>query len=173
MPKLVAVILAALLLALPAAGQDYDKGVAAYGRGDYATALKEWRPLAEQGNAIAQHNLGVMYDKGQGVPHDHAEAVKWYRRAAEQGHAKAQTNLGNYYLGGHGVPQDFAEAVKWFRRAAEQGRVYAQGQLADIYSEVEGFPRDYVQAHLWYNLAAAADGSLDRAYPVNADTHYM
>ncbi|MBM3508219.1 MAG: SEL1-like repeat protein, partial [Alphaproteobacteria bacterium] len=85
MPKLVAVILAALLLALPAAGQDFDKGLEAYGRGDYAAALKEWRPLAEQGDAIAQALLGFMYAEGQGVPQDHAEAVKWYRRAAEQG----------------------------------------------------------------------------------------
>ncbi|MCH8098520.1 MAG: sel1 repeat family protein [Proteobacteria bacterium] len=60
-----------------------DEGVVAYNRGDYATALREWRPLAEQGDAEAQFNLGLMYYKGRGVPQDYAEAVKWYRLAAE------------------------------------------------------------------------------------------
>ena len=62
--------------------QDFDKGLAAAQSGDFATALKEWRPLAEQGNAGAQHNLGVMYEGGQGVLQDNAEAVKWFRLAA-------------------------------------------------------------------------------------------
>ena len=69
-------------------------GGAAYDRGDYATALKEFRPLAEQGNADAQFNLGFMYENGLGVPQDYAEAVKWYRNAAEQGYAQGQANLG-------------------------------------------------------------------------------
>lgn len=51
-----------------------------------ATALRELRPLAEQGNAGAQNRLGIMYEKGQGVPQDHAAAVKWYRKAAAQGY---------------------------------------------------------------------------------------
>ncbi len=63
----------------------WDEAEAAYQRGDYATAILEFRPLAEQGNAIAQYNLGLMYGKGQGVPQDYAEAVQWYRKAAEQG----------------------------------------------------------------------------------------
>ncbi len=53
----------------------FDEGVAAYNRGDYATALREWRPLAKQGNAKAQHNLGVIYDKGRGITQDDAEAA--------------------------------------------------------------------------------------------------
>jgi len=77
-------LFAALLLALPAAGQDRSKGAAAYLRGDYAAALKEWRPLAEQGYSDAQFNLGVMYAKGEGVRKDYPEAAKWFRRAAEQ-----------------------------------------------------------------------------------------
>ncbi len=64
---------------------DYQKGFAAYQSGDYATALREWTPLAEQGVAAAQYNLGVMYRKGQGVPQDDKTAVKWYRLAAKQG----------------------------------------------------------------------------------------
>ncbi len=72
------------LLATPAwAG--LVEGVAAYNRRDYATALREYRPLVNQGHAIAQSYLGFMYDNGQGVPQDYAEAAKWYRKAAEQG----------------------------------------------------------------------------------------
>ena len=59
----------------------FDEGMAAYERGDYATALEEWLPLAEQGNVAAQSNLGVMYTNGHGVPQNYAEAAKWYRAA--------------------------------------------------------------------------------------------
>ena len=68
----------ALLVSLTApAWAGFDEGLAAYDRGDYATALREWRPLGEQGNAAAQFFLGLIYDNGQGVPHDYAEAAKW------------------------------------------------------------------------------------------------
>ena len=97
-------VVAALVVAALAVGlaifwksQDFDAGVAAVERGDYAAALEEWRPLAEQGLADAQYNLGVMYDEGEGVAQDDAEAVRWYRLAAEQGDAGAQNNLGVMY----------------------------------------------------------------------------
>ncbi len=68
-----------------------DEALAAYQRGDYVTALREWRSLAKQGNAIAQNNLGFMYSKGLGVTQDYAEAMMWYRKAPERivrpGHA--------------------------------------------------------------------------------------
>ena len=66
--------------------QDFQKGLAAAQAGDYATALKEWKPLAEAGNVVAQHNVGLMYDNGDGVPQDYRKAVQWYRLAAEQGY---------------------------------------------------------------------------------------
>jgi TPR repeat protein len=119
----------ALLVALPATAQDFQKGWAAQNRGDYATALKEWQPLAEQGDAIAQFDLGFMYANGQGVPQDHAEAIKLYRKAAEQGLASAQNNLGLMYEKGRGVPQDDATARKWYRKAAEQGYAHARHNL--------------------------------------------
>ncbi len=86
------------------------------------TALREWRPLAEQGNANAQYFLGVMYAKGRGVPQDYAEAVKWSRKAAEQGVANAQFSLGVMYANGQGVPQDDAHAHMWFNLAASRFR---------------------------------------------------
>ena len=99
---------AAMLLvtvgAPPAAAQTFDAAVEAYERGDYATALAGFQNYAEQGNAAAQSNLGLMYANGKGVPKDAAEAVQWYRLAAEQGHAFAQLSLGVMYANGEGGP---------------------------------------------------------------------
>ena len=95
-----------LLGAAEASGADFQKGVEAYEAGDYAAALREWRPLAEQGDAEAQFNLGVMYSKGQGVAQDDAQALAWYRKAAEQGYAKAQFNLGLMYDEGRGLDRE-------------------------------------------------------------------
>ncbi len=118
---LIAALCAGFTLGLTApAWAGWDEGVAAYKRGDYATALREWRPLAKQGNAKAQFNLGLMYYKGKGVPQDYAEAVGWYRKAAEQGYATAQYNLGWKYFQGFGVPKDFVRAFAWYDVAASR-----------------------------------------------------
>ena len=81
----------------------YEDATDAYMRGDYTTALRLMRPLAEQGDAAAQFDLGKMYRMGQGLPQDYAEAAKWYRKAAERGYAAAQCNLGLMYAKGEGV----------------------------------------------------------------------
>ena len=86
----------------------------------FTTALNEWRPLAEQGMAEAQHKLGIMYTNGEGVAQDYAEAVKWYRLAAEQGYDHAQYNLGIRYDEGQGVTQDYVQAHMWFNLAASR-----------------------------------------------------
>ena len=80
MKKPLLVLIVALGLIRPA-WADFQDGQAAYQRGDYQAALREWRPLAEQGNASAQFNLGVMYDNGRGVTQDYAKAFRWYRSA--------------------------------------------------------------------------------------------
>ena len=100
-------LLLALVLFWPVAAlADFQAGLEAAQRGDYATTLLEWRPLAELGVAHAQYNLGYMYDNGQGAPADDAEALKWFRLAAEQGVAQAQFYLGLVYATGKGVPAD-------------------------------------------------------------------
>ena len=91
------VLLLNLLVENPAFSANFQKGMDAFNREDYATALSEWKPLAEQGYALAQNNLGVMYEKGQGVSQNYKTAVKWYTLAAEQGYAFAQSNLGQIY----------------------------------------------------------------------------
>ena len=117
MKNLTTTICFAVILLLGSAGiswsQDLRRGWIAYQSGDYATALREWEPLAIQGEAFAQFNLGLMYDRGQGVPQDYRVAVKWYRHAAEQGYSYAQFSLGVMYAKGQGVPKDDKTAVKW------------------------------------------------------------
>jgi uncharacterized protein len=79
------------------------------------------RKAADEGYALAQNNLGVMYANGQGVPQNYAEAAKWYRLAADQGGAEAQSNLGGMYFNGDGVAQDYIRAHMWLNLAAAQG----------------------------------------------------
>ena len=133
----------------------FDEGVAAYQWGDYATVLREFRPPADQGDANAQLQRGLMYYDGQSVPKDDAKALTWFRKAAEQGHAGAQLLVGSMYAEGLGVPMDDAKAVTWFWKAAEQGHAGAQSNLGFMYYQGHGVPRDYVQAHKWFNLAAS------------------
>ena len=135
---------------------DFQKGLDAAQRGDFATALREWKPLAEQGDARAQYNLGMVYNKGDGVPQDYKTAVKWWKLAAEQGDASAQSNLGYMYERGQGVPQDSKTAVKWYRLAAKQGDAVAQFNLGLMYRRGRGVLQDYVRAHMWYNIAASS-----------------
>ena len=111
----------ALLMALPAAAGDFQKGLAAYDRGDYATALNVLRPLAKQGHAKAQYYLGAMHATGRGVPQDYMEAKNWYRKAAEQGFAKALSSLGFMHMKGLGVPRDNVQAYLWFSLSAALG----------------------------------------------------
>jgi TPR repeat protein len=137
-----------------------EDGYAAYTRGDYATALRAWRPLAEGGNTSAQFNLGLMYDKGQGVDQDFREAVKWYRLAAVQGNASAQLNLGLMYHKGQGVDQDFHATVQWFQSAAAQGAVNAQVNLGVMYANGDGISQDFKEAMKWFRLAAVQGDTL-------------
>lgn len=105
----------------PVMAQDFDKGMEAAQAGDYVTALEEWRPLAEQGDAAAQVHLGILYKRGRGVLQDYAEAADWYRKAAEQGNSGAQTFLGFMYENGRGVPQDAVLAHIWYNIGGANG----------------------------------------------------
>tara|TARA_B100000700_G_scaffold210911_1_gene231797 strand:+ start:1051 stop:1401 length:351 start_codon:yes stop_codon:yes gene_type:complete len=116
MQKLTATLCLTIAVFLGSAGvsdsADYQKGLAAYKSGDFATTLREWTPLAEQGDARAQFNIGTMYFRGRGVPKDNKTAVKWFRLSAEEGYANAQFSLGVMYDNGKGVPKNSTSAVK-------------------------------------------------------------
>lgn len=108
---LIAVALAGIVIAGP-----FEDGVAAYEKGQFATAFKLWLPLAEQGHADAQFNVAVLYEKGSGVVQDYVEAARWYLEAARQGETEAQYNVGLLYETGTGLTQDLKEAAKWYTR---------------------------------------------------------
>lgn len=141
-----------LLPAIALAG--LEEGVAAYNRSDYATALRQFKPLAAQGHAGAQANLGVMYGNGQGTVQDYQEAMKWFRLAAEQGDVGAQTNLALMYKNGQGSAQDFAQALHWFRLAASQGDALGETGLAVMMERGQGTARNLQEALFWYQRAA-------------------
>ena len=94
LPTYIASFILILTCSKPVFGGDFQKGIDAYRKGHNSIAIREWKPLARQGHANAQYNLGVMYDKGHGVPRNKVTAIKWYNRAAEQGVTLAQYTLG-------------------------------------------------------------------------------
>ena len=154
--KILLIIATYIAMTLPApVAADFDKAVTAFSSGDYATALEEFRPLAEAGHVVAQYNLGVMHERGEGTPQDYQKAFTWYQRAAEQGYTSAQYNLGNMYRKGNGTPQNYRQALTWYKKAAEQGNIFAQNNLGLMYSKGEGTPQNFVFGYMWFNISAA------------------
>ncbi len=117
-------------------------------------AIKLYKLSAEQGNEVAQCNLGMMYKTGEGVTQDYELAVKWLKLSAEQGNAIAQNTLGQMYENGESVPQDYEQAVKWFKLAAEQGNTYGQSNLGFMYFNGRGIQQNYTEALKWFTLSA-------------------
>ncbi len=155
------------------APSSYEKGLRHYKPDDVAAAVSELKPLAEQGNAEAQFNLGSLYYQGWGVPQDYKEAVKWLRKAAEQGHIFSQTTLGTVYA--EGVPgvveKDYPQALMWFIFAAAKGDMEAMefrdslanrmtpGQIAEAQTLAREFkPQDVYTKSLQEFRALAAQG---------------
>ncbi|MDR3458359.1 MAG: tetratricopeptide repeat protein [Verrucomicrobiae bacterium] len=130
-----------------------DRGSDAWARGDFKKAMKLLKPLAEAGQPVAAHRLGVMYVLGQGVDKDPAEAVKWYTRAAEQGQGESQHGLGLRYLWGDGTDKDPQQAAVWLTAAANQGIPDSATWLADMYWNGNGVQTDPVEAYKWMLLA--------------------
>lgn len=154
LPSILVILTVVLVSCAPDREPSVERGYQAYEQGNHARALREWRPLAEAGDVVAQNHLGLMYDQGHGVDQDYAEAMRWYRLAAEQGLAQAQFNVGDMHEAGDGAPQDHAEAMRWYRLAAEQGHAKAQNSLGTIYKSGLGGQQDYNEAIHWFRLAA-------------------
>jgi TPR repeat protein len=125
----VAGCLAAAVPALFAASaeEDFRSGLSAFNRGDFAAAMRLWRPLAEGDDARSQTGIGFMYHRGLGVTTDDTEAAFWLRKAAEQGQAEGQLMLGSLYFFGMGVPQSYPTAFAWCELAQDNGQ--AEGQI--------------------------------------------
>ena len=139
----------------PIWAQDRNSSFEVTQRTDVARAPSEWRRMAEQGQAAAQYNVGILYEYGRGVRQNDVEAAKWYRKASVQGVSAAQYKLGIMYDNGWGVPPSDTEAVRWYSNAAERGHPLAQHDLAFMYAAGTGVAQDYLRAYMWLNIAVA------------------
>jgi len=158
MKKLLVPFCLTLIIFIGSAGVGWSaslkKDLYAERRGDCATVLREFIPLAEQKIVTPQAILGLMYREGQGLPQDYKTAVKWLKLAAEPGDACAQAILGLMYDWGEGVPENDKTAVKWLKLAAEQGVATAQHHLGLMYQSGSGVPENQKTAVKWLKLAA-------------------
>lgn len=131
---------------------NFQIGWEASTRGDFATAIDKWRPLAEQKFATMEFLMGAVH----AASGNDEEAVKWYRKSAEQGYARAQNNLGSMYEDGRGVSPNDKEAARWYFKAASQGLAEAQTNLGAM----DAAAKDYVKAYAWFRIAAAQGDAL-------------
>ena len=129
-------------------------GFAYYSERNYQKAFHWFEKVATQGDAIAQHNLGVMYSTGEGVLKDYKKAFYWHQKSATQGNAIAQYNLGVMYSTGKGVVKDHKKALYWYQKAADQECTDAQYNLGVMYGKDEGAVQDYKKALYWLEKAA-------------------
>lgn len=139
-------MLLALQITAPVVAANFNDGVRAYQRADYAKALAIWKEQAENGNKVAQMLVGSMYAYGEGTSRDDKEAVKWFTLSAQSGYARAQFNLGVMYENGWGVTKDLNTAIYWFRQAASQGRQDARQRL-EKYKTLAKKPAVQNEAH--------------------------
>ncbi|MEF3696136.1 tetratricopeptide repeat protein [Desulfolutivibrio sp.] len=155
---LLGALLLAYLASFPAlsAQAGLEEGKLAYREGDYATAFREFLPLAEAGDVTVQNQVAAMYYAGQGVPQDQGKAVEWFRRAADRGSLDAQYLLGKLYYHGQGVPQNFDEAARWLQEAALFGKPQAQALLAELFFSGQGVAKNDMKAFFWAELALRA-----------------
>lgn len=130
---------------------DVKAGVDAWGRGDYQTAISEWRGPADKGDADAQFNLGQAYKLGRGVPQDLVQAEKWYKKAADQGHLQASDNYGLVLF----QSNRRAEALPYLRASAERGEPRAQYVLGTGHFNGDFVEKDWIKAYALMTRASA------------------
>ena len=129
-------------------------GARSFQRADYQAAMASWRPLAVQGNPVAQNNLGILYLDGKGVPQNTSEAVRYLSLSAASGSSLGQNNLGGLYRDGKGVPRDYTRAAQWFNASAAQANSAGMYNLGLMYELGQGMKPEPFHAYMWYALAA-------------------
>ena len=142
-------------LASAALAGPLEDGVAAYKKRNYETAMKLLKPLADEGNPVAQEHVGRMVERGKTVPADFRDALDWYVKAADQGDALAQGHVGRIYRSGFfNGRADFGNALKYYRLAAAKNVAVAQLGLGSMYKAGEGVPENEAEAVTWFRKAA-------------------
>lgn len=116
----------------------------------YKQKFNKYLQLAENGNVIAQKNLGYMYEKGKGIVQNYEKAVMWYETAAMKNNAQALNNLAHMYQKGYGVKKDYKTAIDYLLRAAKLGDCVAQLNLGIAYQMGKGVEKNLRKALYWY-----------------------
>jgi TPR repeat protein len=140
-----------IAIAAPASAQSVRAGIDAWQHSDYAQAVAIWTPLATNGDADAQFNLGQAYRLGRGVPTNLATAKSWFEKAADQGHLDAETTLG-LLLFQNG---DQSEGLKWLKKAAVQGEPRALLMYGTALVNGDSVTQDPVLGYAYVTRAAA------------------
>ena len=166
------VLFIALVVAPAPSRADFAAGLKAYGAGDFKTAMKEWLPLAQAGDAEAQFRVGRLYGRGEGVVANGVMAEKWYRRAHEQGHLKATNNLALLYDEGKLIGQDYIRAFKLYQYAASRGATASQVNLGLMYIGGHGVQRNFVVGFTWL-FRAEKNGAKNVEELVNSFAPYV
>ena len=130
-----------------------------YAQRDYVRALQLLAPLAEQGNAVAQLKLGIIFSRGKVNSPDHVAALRWFTKAAENGQVEAQFELGRIYRDGLGTRVDGKLAVYWLEHAAEKNTPHAINALGELYLGHRDVPQDFAVARGWFLRGAQIGNS--------------
>jgi TPR repeat protein len=147
-------VIFSFLTVAPVFADDMKDGIMAFHQKDYKTALKKWKPLAQEGNLTAQNNLGVIFNRGLGVKRNPEEAVKWFNMAAMNGEANAQYHLGKMHYEGKGIPRNDKEAMKWLMMSSKKGNGKADFQIGLMVEAGHGAKQDNKEATKWYTKSA-------------------
>ena len=143
----------------------FEQAAAAYQADNYKQAFRLWQPLAQQGDAMAQNNLGAMYNNGQGVVQSYQQAMAWFQKAANHGDAAGQHNLGEMYEKGQGIAQNYQQALAWYQKAANQGVAQVQNNLGAMYANGLGVAKNYQQAKAWWQKVLAQPDTEENTEP--------
>ena len=149
------IIFSWLMLSIPIVyAEAFVAGLNAIDRQHYSTAFRAFKPLAEQGIAEAQNNIGFLYEKGFGVKRNYATAISWYTRSANQSLPEAQHNLGMLNYQGYGVEQNMTIAKRWFTKASDQNLGPSHYMLGLIYYEGNDTQKNPIRARVHFQKAA-------------------
>ena len=143
-------IISFMFFCVAACGKPTDP-LKAFERGDYEIAYQLWRPLAEEGDVVAQNYLGIMNYLGLGIGRNYAKAIEWYERAAKAGHADAQRNYADMIHFGRGTNKDIYQAYKWYFAASQQGNDGAMKQIEVLSAVGNLSPNQQMHAKLEAN----------------------
>ena len=169
-------IILCLLLAHGAAhANPLDEATKLYENGQYDAAAKQLQPLAEAGDAAAQHKLSVMYFYGRGVPENETQAMQWARRSADSGNADAMYFIATMYVFGDKVPETVTdpdlEAAKWMFEAASRGHADAEYGLGLLFLAGKGVVQSQEEALKWIGLAAEHGHTGAKSFMSGRNTH--